>query len=190
MVCVDPDAAVLALDCEMCGTQDPVSREQDHKALIRLSVINGLDEKEVVMDTLVLPTWPVVDYRSDIHGVQAKDLRVGIHGTSLCVSELLGPRVYLFREPRRPTGPFYLNNLCHGGCPCSQTRSDGVPQNCQFTLRHAQAAMLQVCCEETVLIGHAIDNDLVSAFNMRPTSPISLAPQESSGASARIHLVM
>lgn len=34
-------AAVLALDCEMCATRDPVSNEQNSKALIRLSVVKG-----------------------------------------------------------------------------------------------------------------------------------------------------
>jgi len=31
--------------------------------------------KEVLIDTLVLPSLPVVDYRTDIHGIQAKDLK-------------------------------------------------------------------------------------------------------------------
>lgn len=33
--------AVVALDCEMCATRDPVSNEQNSKALIRLSVVSG-----------------------------------------------------------------------------------------------------------------------------------------------------
>jgi hypothetical protein len=36
---------VLALDCEMCLTQDPVSKARDGKALIRLSVVNGHDDE-------------------------------------------------------------------------------------------------------------------------------------------------
>ncbi|CAN0443759.1 unnamed protein product, partial [Discosporangium mesarthrocarpum] len=29
-----------------------------------------------------------------------------------------------------------------------------------FSLRHAQAAMARLCCKETVIIGHALNNDL------------------------------
>ena len=100
---------VLALDCEMCATRDPVSMEQDGKALIRLSVVSGHDESQVLLDTLVLPSLPIVDYRSDIHGIRPEDLR-----------------------------------------------------QVMFTFRHAQAAMLHMCCTETVLVGHGLCNDLTS----------------------------
>lgn len=30
--------------------------------------------QEVLLDTLVLPSWPVVDYRTDIHGIKAEDM--------------------------------------------------------------------------------------------------------------------
>jgi hypothetical protein len=36
-----------------------------------------------------------------------------------------------------------------------------VVQAVRFTFRHAQAAMLTVCCDQTVLIGHGLQNDLV-----------------------------
>lgn len=112
---------VLAIDCEMCATRDPVSNEQDGKALIRLSVVNGHDEKEVLLDTLVLPSLPVVDYRTDIHGIRPQDL-----------------------------------------------------QSVMFTFRHAQAAMLQVCCSETVLIGHGLCNDL-TALKMKHQKVVDTA---------------
>lgn len=35
-------------------------------------------------------------------------------------------------------------------------------QSVQFTLRHAQAFMLSLCSEETVIIGHSLENDLVA----------------------------
>lgn len=36
---------MVAIDCEMCATRDPVSMEQDGKALIRLSVVSGHEEE-------------------------------------------------------------------------------------------------------------------------------------------------
>ncbi len=63
----------------------------------------------MLLDTLVLPSLPVIDYRSDIHGITPTDLR-----------------------------------------------------DVRFTFRHAQAAMLQLCCSETVVVGHGLCNDLTS----------------------------
>ncbi len=112
---------VLALDCEMCATRDPVSMEQDGKALIRLSVVSGHDENQVLLDTLVLPSLPVVDYRTDIHGIRPDDLR-----------------------------------------------------SVMFTFRHAQAAMLHLCCTETVLVGHGLANDL-TALKMKHSKVVDTA---------------
>ena len=39
---------VIAIDCEMCVTEDPVTREKDGSTLIRLSVVNGLQPSEVL----------------------------------------------------------------------------------------------------------------------------------------------
>ena len=47
--------SVIALDCEMCETMDPVTGDKIGNALIRLSVINGQDPAEVIIDTLVAP---------------------------------------------------------------------------------------------------------------------------------------
>jgi len=112
---------VLALDCEMCATRDPVSMEQDGKALIRLSVVSGHDENQVLLDTLVLPSLPVIDYRTDIHGIRPEDLR-----------------------------------------------------SVMFTFRHAQAAMLHLCCTETVLVGHGLCNDL-TALKMKHSKVVDTA---------------
>jgi RNA exonuclease 1 len=59
----------IAIDCEMCETRDPVSGAVDSKALCRLSVINADNPDEVLLDTLVKPAWPVVDYRTRINGI-------------------------------------------------------------------------------------------------------------------------
>ncbi|CAM9656713.1 unnamed protein product [Phaeothamnion confervicola] len=97
---------VLALDCEMCMSEDPVSRERNHKELVRVSVVDGRSGA-TVLDSLVRPTLPVLDYRSSIHGVKAAHLA-----------------------------------------------------NVAFTTTHAQAAMAALCCRCTVLVGHALHNDL------------------------------
>ena len=47
-----------------------------------------------------------------------------------------------------------------------RTRVNGITEesleNCTFTLRHAQAVMNKLCTSETVIVGHALHNDLVS----------------------------
>ena len=106
--CVENPQAI-AIDCEMCETQDPLSGVKNPKALCRVSIVNAENPKEVLLDTLVKPAWPVTDYRSRINGVTKEHL-------------------------------------------------DPV----EFTLRHAQAFLLALCSDETVIVGHAVDNDLVA----------------------------
>lgn len=100
---------VIAIDCEMCETADPVSGEKNHNALCRVSIVNAENPGEVLLDTLVKPAWPVTNYRTWVNGIKKEDL-------------------------------------------------EGV----QFTLRHAQAFMLALCSDETVILGHAIHNDLAA----------------------------
>jgi len=99
----------ITINCEMCETKDPVSGLVDSKSLCRLSIVNGSDKNDVLLNTLVKPIWPVIDYRTKINGI----------------------------------GKGYLDNV-------------------QFTLRHAQAFLLDLCSDETVIIGHGLYNDLVS----------------------------
>eukprot|EP00980_Cylindrotheca_fusiformis_P023532 scaffold10571_cov154-Cylindrotheca_fusiformis.AAC.10 len=102
----------IAIDCEMCETQDPLSGVKNPKALCRVSVVNAEKPEEVLLDTLVKPAWPVTDYRTRINGIKKENL-----------------------------------------------------DNVEFTLRHAQAFMIALCSEETVILGHAVQNDL-AALNM------------------------
>lgn len=99
----------IAVDCEMCETTDPVSGQKNYNALCRISVINAEDPDEVLLDTLVKPSWPVTNYRTFVNGV---------------TQEVLDP--------------------------------------VQFTLRHAQAFMFALCSQETVIMGHAVHNDLAA----------------------------
>lgn len=66
--------ASIAIDCEMCETKDPVTKKSDTKSLCRLSVVNGDNPSEVLLDTLVKPDWPVVDYRTWVNGIKKEDL--------------------------------------------------------------------------------------------------------------------
>ena len=93
----------------MCETQDPVSLKRDSRALCRISIVNAENPTQVLLDTLVKPSWPVVDYRTWVNGISKEHL-----------------------------------------------------DNVEFTLRHAQAFMLALCSEETVIIGHALQNDLAA----------------------------
>ena len=100
---------VIAIDCEMCETQDPVTGSKNHKALCRVSIVNGEKPEEVLLDTLVKPAWPVTDYRSRINGIKKEHL-----------------------------------------------------ESVEFTLRHAQAFLMALCSEETIIVGHAVQNDLAA----------------------------
>ncbi|KAI2513004.1 exonuclease [Fragilaria crotonensis] len=99
----------IAIDCEMCETQDPVTGLKNHRALCRLSIVNGDNPEEVLLDTLVKPPWPVTDYRTWVNGIEKKHL-----------------------------------------------------ENVEFTIQHAQAFLLALCSEETVILGHAVYNDLAA----------------------------
>jgi RNA exonuclease 4 len=58
----------LALDCEMVG----VGTDGKRSILARASVVN--EDGHVILDTFVLPTERVVDYRTAVSGVRPKDL--------------------------------------------------------------------------------------------------------------------
>jgi hypothetical protein len=105
--CVDLPQ-IIAVDCEMCETQDPVTGHHDPRALCRVSFVDCVTN-DVLLDTLVKPAWPVVNYRTHINGINEDDLK-----------------------------------------------------HVQFTLRHAQAFFLSMCSAETVLVGHAVHNDLAA----------------------------
>jgi hypothetical protein len=70
--CTSP--AAIAIDCEMCETRDPTTGKSDTKALCRLSVVNADNPQEILLDTLVKPEWPVVDYRTWVNGIKREDL--------------------------------------------------------------------------------------------------------------------
>lgn len=98
----------IAVDCEMCETQDPVSGCKDPRALCRISIVDA-ENGEVLLDSLVKPNWPVVNYRTFVNGITEEHL-----------------------------------------------------ESVKFTLRHAQAFLLALCSQETVMIGHALQNDLAA----------------------------
>jgi len=97
---------VIAIDCEMCETKDPLTGSVNPKALCRISVVNA-ETEETLIDSLVKPEWPVTNYRTWVNGI-----------------------------------------------------NKGGLENVEFTLRHAQAFMMALCSEETVIIGQALFNDL------------------------------
>ena len=108
-----------AIDCEMCVCEDPVTGRKTSKELVRVSVVDAQSKAaceanaggdahgDVVLDSLVAPSLPVVDAVTRIHGIAADDLK-----------------------------------------------------SVTFTRRHAQAALRKLVSSRTVLVGHAIANDL------------------------------
>jgi RNA exonuclease 1 len=66
------------------------------------------------------------------------------------------------------TSDVLIDTLVKPAWPVTDYRSwvNGIKkddlQSVQFTLRHAQAFMLALCSEETVIIGHSVENDLVA----------------------------
>jgi RNA exonuclease 1 len=66
--------SVIALDCEMCVTRNPDTGETDSASLLCLSIINGLNPEECLFHALVKPRWPVVDFKTRIHGISEEDV--------------------------------------------------------------------------------------------------------------------
>lgn len=99
----------IAIDCEMCETKDPISGKTDTKALCRISIVNGDNPSEVLLDTLIKPQWPVTNHRTFVNGITEEHLK-----------------------------------------------------DVKFTLKHAQSFMLSLCSDQTVIIGHAVHNDLLA----------------------------
>ena len=64
----------IAIDCEMCETKDPITGATDGKALCRVSIINASKPKEILLDSLVNPQWPIIDDRFLIHGIRGSSL--------------------------------------------------------------------------------------------------------------------
>jgi hypothetical protein len=98
---------IIAIDCEMCQSEDPLTGTKDHAALVRVSVVNGQNPDEVLLDKLVRPVWPISDMRTHIHGISADDV-----------------------------------------------------EKVNYSLRHAQAEILALCSDQTIIVGHGIQNDL------------------------------
>lgn len=98
----------------MCETTDPVTGEKDMSALVRVSVVNGFDPNDVLLDMLVMPTLPITCLRDNIHGITMDQLRCG------------------------------------------------DPSKVATSLRQVQALLLSVCHEKTIIVGHALYNDLKS----------------------------
>lgn len=115
---------MLAIDCEMCSTIDPLTNIKNPMQLIRFSLISQtevfynlfvktiIDDlinlgSQVLVDSLVNPEFPIADMRTYIHGITEEEVT-----------------------------------------------------NVKFTLRHAQAILKAYCGEGSVLVGHALYNDL------------------------------
>jgi RNA exonuclease 4 len=62
----------IALDCEFVGVGPPPHADDQ---LARVSLVNWHGEQ--VYDTFVLPTLPVMDYRTHVSGIRAEDLKLG-----------------------------------------------------------------------------------------------------------------
>jgi RNA exonuclease 1 len=79
-----PLLAVIAIDCEMCETVDPITGMKDTNALVRFTAINGLYPDEVLVDTLVRPRHQITDMRTAIHGIRIDQLQ----GTTCTLREV------------------------------------------------------------------------------------------------------
>lgn len=100
---------IIAIDCEMCETQNPDKKEElDSNALCRVSIVDAVTD-EVLLNSLVKPAWPVKDYRTFVNGITEESLR-----------------------------------------------------DVKMTLEHVQQFLLALCSEETVIVGHSLNNDLRS----------------------------
>jgi len=65
---------VIAIDCEMCETEDPVTKKKQPNALCRISIVDAVTD-EILLNSLVKPKWPVTDYRTFINGINEESLK-------------------------------------------------------------------------------------------------------------------
>jgi RNA exonuclease 1 len=96
---------VIAIACEMYKTRNLSTNEKHKMALCRISIVNGENFQDVLLDTLVKPEWPI----------------------SYCHSKA-------------------MNHLEH------------VP----FTVEHAQRFLSALGSQETVIVGHAVHDQLAA----------------------------
>lgn len=65
---------VVALDCEMCETEDPITKEKNKHSLVRFSAINGYSPSQVLIDTIVNPLASISDCKTRIHNINEKEI--------------------------------------------------------------------------------------------------------------------
>ena len=69
------ERACVAVDCEMVGIQGRGLFEPEGDMLARVSVVN--ESGLLLYDTFVAPQERVINYRTPVSGVRAKDLKEG-----------------------------------------------------------------------------------------------------------------
>ncbi|OQR81934.1 hypothetical protein THRCLA_11275 [Thraustotheca clavata] len=63
---------IVAMDCEMCVIMNETTKEKNGKALARVSVVDGENPDEILVDLIVHqppPGWIVTQYKQMIHGI-------------------------------------------------------------------------------------------------------------------------
>lgn len=63
---------VFAIDCEMCVTQDTRTGMTNDKAPLRVTVVHAATFNKI-LDMKIKPELPVVDFRTEIHGIKPSD---------------------------------------------------------------------------------------------------------------------
>lgn len=67
--------SIVAIDCEMCQSTDPVTGVNDTNTLIRFSIIDIQNMDEPMNDLYITPIWPITDMRTNIHGITEDKLK-------------------------------------------------------------------------------------------------------------------
>ncbi|KAG9403597.1 hypothetical protein AC1031_006238 [Aphanomyces cochlioides] len=63
---------IVAIDCEMCSTEHEVTKARKSKSLVRVTMIDGEDPDDILVDLIVhqpVPGYNIVRYKTEIHGI-------------------------------------------------------------------------------------------------------------------------
>ncbi|KAH9122762.1 hypothetical protein LEN26_010144 [Aphanomyces euteiches] len=63
---------IVAIDCEMCTTEHEVTKVRKSKSLVRVTMIDGEDPDDILIDLIVHqpePGYNILRYKKEIHGI-------------------------------------------------------------------------------------------------------------------------
>lgn len=145
---------VFAIDCEMGITYYSMP------VLLHISMVD--DRGEIIMDTHVKPDVPIVDYKTHIHGISARDLEhapdhADVYSQVYKILQCSRPCVLVGHNVHKDLNALRISSLDHGvqvrdtaNFPCYQKQGSRDMLFCQRKLSHLIAEVAGVCIQKHV----------------------------------------